>query len=146
MPQTFRSEELAAKLKPLVAGQRVLLARADRGRELLRDELASVAQVEQIAVYSQIDCVDSNSKVHLAISRGEINFITLTSANIARAVLTSLDETCQLRIRTRSVKLVSISPVTSAAIRELGYDVAVEASVYTIEGLIVALIAHREPA
>src|SRR4029078_7609056 len=111
------------------------------GRDLLREELAAVAQVVQIAVYSQVDGVDPNSRVHLALRRGEINYVTLTSANIARAVLKSLDETCQLRIRTGVVRLVSISPVTSEAIRELGYDVAVEAKVHTIDGLIDALIA-----
>jgi uroporphyrinogen III methyltransferase/synthase len=144
VPQSFRSEDLAATLKPLVAGRRVLLARADRGRELLREELAAVAEVEQIAVYSQVDAVDPDSRVHLALSRGEINYITLTSANIARAVLKSLDDTCQLRIRTGVAKLVSISPVTSEAIREMGYEVAAEANVHTVDGLIDALIAFEE--
>lgn len=144
VPQSFRSEDLAATLKPLVAGRRVLLARADRGRELLREELAAVAEVEQIAVYSQVDAVDPDSRVHLALSRGEINYITLTSANIARAVLKSLDDTCQLRIRTGVAKLVSISPVTSEAIREMGFEVAAEANVHTVDGLIDALIAFEE--
>src|SRR5205823_5277677 len=53
IPSEFRSESLAAALKELVAGKRVLLARADRGRDVLRQELASVAKVEQISVYSQ---------------------------------------------------------------------------------------------
>src|SRR5206468_9440053 len=47
---TFSSEGLADALKPHVAGKRVLLARADRGREHLRDALATVATVEQVAV------------------------------------------------------------------------------------------------
>jgi len=36
MPETYNSEGLAAALRPRVAGQRVLLARADRGRDVLR--------------------------------------------------------------------------------------------------------------
>jgi uroporphyrinogen III methyltransferase/synthase len=144
VPKTFRSEDLAESLKPLVAGRRVLLARADRGRELLRDELSTVAQVEQIAVYSQVDAVDLDPNVLLAMSRGEINYVTLTSANIARAVLKSLDETARLRVRSGGVKLVSISPVTSEAIRELDFDVAIEATIYTVEGMIDAMIRNQE--
>src|SRR5262245_57914999 len=106
VPPSFRSEELAATLTPKVAGQRVLLARADRGRDVLRDELAKVASVEQLAVYSQVDAVEMDSQVMLALSRGEIGFVTLTSANIARALLRHLDETAKLRVRDGDVKLI----------------------------------------
>jgi uroporphyrinogen III methyltransferase/synthase len=140
VPASFRSEELAATLAPRVAGQRVLLARADRGRELLRDDLAKVATVEQIAVYSQVDNPDLDPKVLLALSRGEIGYVTLTSANIARAVLRSLDETARLRVQSGDMKLVSISPVTSAAIREFGFEPAAEATEYTVDGVIEALV------
>ena len=44
VPDEYRSENLAAALRERVRGQRVLLARADRGRELLREELAAVAR------------------------------------------------------------------------------------------------------
>src|SRR5581483_10318596 len=54
---TFSSEGLAGALVPHVAGRRVLLARANRGRELLREELGKVAAVEQVTVYDQVDAV-----------------------------------------------------------------------------------------
>ncbi len=38
VPESYRSEALAEALAPRIAGRRVLLARADRGRTLLRDE------------------------------------------------------------------------------------------------------------
>ncbi|MFL5342617.1 MAG: uroporphyrinogen-III C-methyltransferase [Gemmataceae bacterium] len=144
VPASFRSEEFALELKPRVAGKCVLLARADRGRELLRQELSAVAQVEQITVYSQIDAIDPDSDVLLALSRGEIGYVTLTSSNIARAVLGSLDETARMRIHEGAVQLASISPVTSAAIRELGFPVAVEAAEYTVDGLVAALANHAQ--
>ena len=55
VPSSSRSEGLADALVPLVDGRRVLLARADRGRALLRDRLAEVAHVEQVAVYRNAD-------------------------------------------------------------------------------------------
>ena len=76
---TFSSEGLTEALKPHVAGQRVLLARADRGRELLRDALARVATVEQVAVYDQVDLMEPDATVLDALRRGEIRYVTLSS-------------------------------------------------------------------
>jgi uroporphyrinogen III methyltransferase/synthase len=140
VPATFRSEDLAQALKAQIAGTRVLLARADRGREVLQAELSSVARVDSIAVYSQVDAVEAQAKELLALSRGEIGFITLTSSNIARALLTRIDETARMRIRDGTVRLVSISPVTSAAVREQGFEVSAEARIYTMDGVIEALL------
>ena len=143
-PGSFRSEELAAELKQRVAGKRVLLARADRGRDLLRQELSRVAAVEQVAVYSQIDAINTHSDVLHALSRGEIGYVTLTSSNIAHTFLSALDKTARSRIQQGAVALVSISPVTSEAIRQAGLPVTIEAKEFTVEGLIAALVAHAE--
>lgn len=143
VPDEYRSEALAAALKPQVAGQRVLLARADRGRELLRDELGHGAEVDQIAVYSQVDALDTSSHVFDSLRRGEVDYVTLTSSNIARAFLRGLDAPCRARIEAGDVRLASISPITSAAVRELGFEVAVEATSYTTKGLVEALVAFH---
>lgn len=142
VPDEYRSESLAAALKERAAGQRILLARADRGREVLQTELAAAAEVTQIAVYSQVDAIDLHSEVLDCLRRGEIDYVTLTSSNIARAFINALDATCRGRIEAGEVKLISISPVTSAAIRELGLPVAAEATEYTSEGVIAAILNH----
>jgi uroporphyrinogen III methyltransferase / synthase len=143
---TFSSEGLVAALKPHVAGARVLLARADRGRELLRDELAQVATVEQVAVYEQADVVEPDAAVLDALRRGEIRFVTLPSSNIARGVLGGFDETIRGRVERGEIRLVAISPETGNAIRELGFPVAAEATTFTEDGLIQAVVelARRE--
>jgi uroporphyrinogen III methyltransferase/synthase len=145
VPTAYRSEALAAALAPFVAGQRILLARADRGRDVLRQELAKVASVDQVAVYRQIDAVPGDGPVHDAVRRGEIDFVTLTSANVARALLRSLDEIGRARVHSGDMRIVTISPVTSAAVVELGLPVAAEASEYTTDGLLEALAAIQEP-
>jgi uroporphyrinogen III methyltransferase/synthase len=141
IPPIYDSENLASSLKERAAGQRVLLARADRGREVLREQLASVAEVEQIAVYSQADAIEPGAEVLDVLRRGEVDYITLTSSNIARAVLGCLDAETSQRVRSGGVRLVSISPVTSAAIRALGFPVAAEAREFTTEGVVQALLA-----
>ncbi len=143
MPTVFDSESLAEALLPHVAGHRVLMARADRGRDVLRERLAKVAEVEQIAVYSQVDTLDPNAEAMEALRQGEIDFITATSSNIARSLLCRLDEASARRIRSGEIRLVSISPVTSAAIVEMGFPVAAEARVYTAESVIEAILTLR---
>lgn len=140
IPSEFRSESLAAALKERVAGRRVLLARADRGRDLLREELATVAAVEQVAVYAQVDALDADSQALGLLREGQIDYVTVTSSNIARVLARALDGASRARIEAGEVQLVSISPVTSATIRELGLPVAAEASEYTTSGVLDALV------
>jgi uroporphyrinogen III methyltransferase/synthase len=127
-------------LREQVAGQRVLLARADRGRELLREELAEVAAVDQVAVYSQVDAAETDPLVLERLRRGEVDYVTVTSSNVARSLFRALDAAARSRIEAGEVKLVSISPVTSAALRELGLPVAAEAVEYTSAGVVAALV------
>jgi uroporphyrinogen III methyltransferase/synthase len=136
----YSSEGLAAALATPVAGRRVLLARANRGRDLLRAELARAAHVEQVTVYEQVDAVDPDASALAALRRGEIEFVTLTSSNIARALIGAFDETIRGRVVRGEVKLAAISPETGKAVRQLGLPVAAEAGVYTADGLIDAVV------
>src|SRR5262249_57316113 len=86
VPPAYRSEDLAEALRERVAGGRVLLARADRGREVLRERLAEVAAVEQVAVYSQVDAPEHDPEVLGRIRRGEGGFVTLASSHVARSL------------------------------------------------------------
>ncbi len=75
-----------------------------------------------------------------ALRRGEIRYVTLSSSNIARCVLGGFDETIRGRVERGEIRLVAISPETGKAIRELGLPVAAEATTFTEEGLIEAVI------
>jgi uroporphyrinogen III methyltransferase/synthase len=138
VPAEYNSEGLAAALRERVAGQRVLLARADRGIELLREQLSAVAEVEQVAVYRQVDAVEPGPALE-ALRWGEIDYVTLTSSNIARSLLQALDAETLDRMKGGRPGLVTISPRTSAAVRERGLPVAAEARTYTTEGIVAAL-------
>lgn len=141
VPERYQSEDLAAALVDnLEPGERVLLARADRGRDILRETLAGTHEVEQIAVYSQTDAVIDNAVLLKHLRRGELDFITLTSTNIARALLTMLDDTTRGRIRAGEIGLVSISPITSDEIRRHDLPVAAEAAAATMDGVLDAVI------
>lgn len=141
VPAQFQSEGLARELKDQIQpGQRVLLARADRGRDLLRQELAEIATVDQVAVYAQVDAVDPESPALASLRRGEFDYVTLTSSNIARAFIASLDEASRQRVVAGDVKLITISAVTSEEVRKLGMPVAGEAAEATSAAIIQTLI------
>ena len=89
---TFSSEGLVESLAPHVSGRRVLLARANRGRELLREELARIATVEQVTVYDQIDTLTPDAAVLDHLRRGEIRYVTLPSSRIAENLLRMFDD------------------------------------------------------
>jgi uroporphyrinogen III methyltransferase/synthase len=146
MPAVYNSEALAAALTAKAAGQRILLARADRGRDALRQQLSQVASVEQVAVYSQVDILEADAAVLDALRGGAIRFVILTSSNIARALAQLVDGATHERIRSGMILLVSISPVTSQDIRAVGWPVAVEATEATVESALSALCHMAQTA
>lgn len=142
VPDSYQSEALADALRPLVAGQRVLLARADRGRTVLKDELSQVAQVEQIAVYRNADAVSLPETALRRLQEGSLDWITLTSSAMTERLHALLPPEALARIG-RQIRLASLSPVTSAAARKLGWPVAVEAPEATWPSLVAALASAR---
>lgn len=145
VPARFQSEDLAEALRQqIVPGQRVLLARADRGRELLRDELGRITHVDQVAVYSQVDAIAIDDPAFAALRRGDIDYVTLTSSNIARALLQNFDAVCRGHVLTGRTKLVSLSPVTSAEVSKHGLPVAGEAAAATMDAILDLLVRSQE--
>lgn len=139
IPRSFRSEDLAEALGPAVKGQRVLLARADRGRTLLKDELEKIADVEQVTVYRNVDADALPAAVAARLEKGSIDWITITSSAIAERLASLLSETARARVG-REIRLASLSPLTSETARSLGWNVAAEAKDSTREGLVEAIV------
>ena len=154
VPREYRAEALAEALivaaggghstnapaEPTgLAGKRFLLARASRGRETLAQRLSAAgATVDQVVVYSSIDVRQPEPEVADAMAQHRIDWVTVTSSAIARAVVGLFGE------QLRHCKLASISPVTSESLRQLRLEPAVEATQYTLEGLIEAILRHVE--
>jgi len=140
IPDEYRAESLAAALAQDAGGKRFLLARASRGREVLAEQLrAAGAVVDQVVVYSSTDVAVADEGVSRRMAEGGIQWVTVTSSAIARSLVALFGE------QLRTARLASISPITSATLRELGYEPAVEAREYTIPGVIEALRRELPP-
>jgi uroporphyrinogen III methyltransferase / synthase len=140
--EVYRAEALAELLAKDARGKKFLLARASRGREVLAETLvAAGAVVEQIVVYLSTDVPAADAEIAAALKDGQIDWTTVTSSAIARSLVKMLGEDL------RKTKIVSISPITSATLRELGFEPAAEAPVYTMGGVVDAIAAAeaRQP-
>jgi uroporphyrinogen III methyltransferase/synthase len=133
--EVYRAEALAELLAKGARGKRFLLARASRGREVLADALrAAGGQVEQVVAYSSTDVEQADPDIAAALKAGHIDWITVTSSAIARSLAKMFGEDLH------KAKIVSISPVTSATLSELGFTRAAEARQYTMEGVVEAIL------
>jgi uroporphyrinogen III methyltransferase/synthase len=137
VPEEYRAEALAESLaSEAKRGARFLLVRASRGREVLAEQLSqSGGQVEQVVVYTSRDVAAAEPEVLSQLADGKIDWVTVTSSAIARSVVRLLGEGL------RRTRLVSISPITSATLAELGQEVSAEANPYTMSGIVAAVLA-----
>ena len=137
VPEQYRAEALAAALAHQTPGRRFLLIRASRGREVLAEQLtASGAVVEQIVVYSSTDVDRPYQAVAEQLHAGRVDWITVTSSAIARSLNNLFGD------ELHRAKLASISPITSATLRDLSHQPAVEAAEYTVDGLVEAIVSR----
>ncbi len=136
-PDDYRAESLADALADRVAGARVLLVRADRGREVLAQRLqAAGALVEQVVVYESHDVAEIDPELAARVAAGQMDWITVTSPAIARSLARLFGGALS------QTRLVSISPLTSAALVELGFHPAAESREATLDGLVAAVVDH----
>ena len=141
IPPQYRAESLAEALRGESPGKRFLLVRASRGREVLAEQLSAAgARVDQVVAYTNTDVAQPAPRMAAALADGQIDWITVTSSTIARSLVRLFGDQLQ-----RS-KLVSISPLTSEALRSLGHAPAAEAEDYTMEGIVQAILRHGPEA
>jgi uroporphyrinogen-III synthase len=81
-------------------------------------------------------------------SKRHPDVITFTSSSTVRNFVALLGNVWRGRPRPRKpddIRLASIGPITSSTLRDLGLPVDIEATQYTIPGLIKAIAAGVEP-
>jgi uroporphyrinogen III methyltransferase/synthase len=133
VPERFVAEGLVDALAD-VPVTRALVARAADARDVLPDSLrARGAEVDVAALYETVAEPLSAEQLD---GIGRADYVTFTSSSTVRFFFDAAAD--RLTVATR---LVSIGPVTSAALRKRGREPDVEAERHDIDGLIEALIA-----
>jgi uroporphyrinogen III methyltransferase/synthase len=133
VPERFVAEGLVEALAD-VPVTRALIARAAEARDVLPEALrARGAAVDVLALYETV--AEPLSESELTAARAA-DYVTFTSSSTVRFFFDSVGAEPLARAR-----LVSIGPVTSAALRERGLEPNVEAERHDVDGLIDALVA-----
>ena len=140
-PDLFRSEGITAALGRSPIPTRFLLVRANRGRDLMRRELETQGHiVSEVPAYASapVDALDATTAT--AIEQVPFDWITITSSLIAESAVRLFGH------RIQQWRVASLSPITSATLRQHGIEPTVEATAAVADSLVAAMgdweIAH----
>jgi uroporphyrinogen III methyltransferase/synthase len=139
IPDRFVAEGLldAMRGRDDISGARVLYVTAEGARDVLPRGLEEIgANVDVLESYRSIIDGQGAAKLVRAIEGGTVGLVTFTSGSAVRGYVEAVGE----EIATR-VPAASIGTQTSAAVREAGIELKIEAKEATIDGLISAVLS-----
>jgi uroporphyrinogen-III synthase len=141
-----------------LAGKRILLPRAAVARDVLVTELQAVgAIVQEVAAYRTLP-VSSDDAQGLEVVRmlqaGELHMLTFTSSSTVRNFMQwlmrsapAMAEKLRAGVAGETLPIIAcIGPITAQTARELGLHPQIEATTFTIDGLIEAIVSHEGKA
>jgi uroporphyrinogen-III synthase len=138
VPEAYVAESLLQGLSGLAAGRRVLLARAAVARDVIPDALRQTgAKVDVVDAYRNVLPAGASERLQKALA-GRIDAATFTSSSSVTH-LADAARAAEIDFPFSGVQAVSIGPITSQTLREMGWEPAVEAQVSDIPGLIEAV-------
>jgi uroporphyrinogen-III synthase len=140
-PREYVAESLLEALGDRAAGERVLLARAAVARDVIPDALrAQGATVDVVDAYRTAIPRDSVTAIRTIFESGAEapDAATFTSSSTVTNFLALLGEAGVAA--PAGMKAVSIGPVTSATLRENGWEPAAEADPHDLSGLVEAVV------
>jgi uroporphyrinogen-III synthase len=137
-PSAYVAEAMVEALARQARGQRFLLARAEVARDVIPDALRGVgAKVHVVDAYRNVLPESAPLALRAALEK-YVDAVTFTSSSS----VTHLAEAARLAgidFPFTGVAAVSIGPITSQTLRDLGWEPAAEASPSHIPGLIAAV-------
>lgn len=118
--------------RPTAPGQRVLIAQAEVSRDVLDVGLSNLGwAVERVATYRTVDAeVDGDDRTAAA----EADAITFMSSSAVERFVRMIG------VDSIPPVVACIGPITADTARSVGLDVAIEADVHTLDGLLDSLV------
>ncbi len=140
VPISSISESVAEGLQGLVmSGQKVLIARAVDGREVLESKMREGgAQVVVAPCYRTVADVSEAENTRELLRRGEIDWVTFTSSSTVRNFIDAIgfDVINQSRA---DFRIACIGPITARTLRDCGLEPDVVARDAGVESLVEAI-------
>ena len=120
-------------------GKKVLLARAQVARDVIPSALGAVGAVMTVVDAYQTALPDGSRELLVEALRVGLDAATFTSSSSVRN-LAEVAREAEIAFPFAGVAAVSIGPVTSATLREHGWEPAGEAGMSDLPGLIAAVV------
>ena len=144
IPEKYVAESLLQALGDKLQGQRVLLARSARARDVIPEALrAQGIELDVIDAYRTEIPHESVSQVRelfpTAGRKSGVDAATFTSSSTVENFLELLKEAGQTA-PPKDVPAISIGPVTSKTLRAAGWEPAIEAADHNVDGLVRAAL------
>jgi uroporphyrinogen-III synthase/uroporphyrinogen III methyltransferase/synthase len=138
IPGAYVAEAMVEALAKQAVGQKFLLARAEVARDVILDALRAVgAKVDVVDAYRNVMPEAAPALLRKALQQ-KIDAATFTSSSS----VTHLAEAARaagIGFPFADVRAISIGPITSQTLREVGWEPTIEANPHDISGLVAAV-------
>jgi uroporphyrinogen III methyltransferase / synthase len=143
IPKEFIAESILEGFeKRVIEGNRILLARAKKARDVLPKGLKDLgAEVDVVAVYRTIRPRGGSKRLRRLLTGGEIDAIAFTSSSTVNHFAELLKNEDLQRLL-KGIAIACIGPVTTRTAKERGLKVRIQAKQYTIPGLTRAIAEY----
>lgn len=136
MPETYVAESVWQILEPiLTSNDKVLIPRAKGARSFLVDVISQVCPVDEISLY---EALPDESSIMDSKTQSRIDFVTFTSSSTVKHFFDIYGQEAKTILN--RARAVSIGPITTETLRNLGVDHVIEAEVFTTAGITEALL------
>jgi uroporphyrinogen-III synthase len=137
MPDRYVAESLVQSFGEDLQGQRILIPSAAVTRDAVAPGLRKRgAQVDVIEAYRNVIPPDAESRARDAFREPYPDWVTFSSSSAVDNLINLIGPDPVSR-----VKIASIGPITTETVRKHGLDVATEARVHTVQGLVEAIVS-----
>ncbi len=146
VPEKYTGSCLARTLieRDNLSGKKMLLLRSAAAPDYLpaafRQAGAEVTDVSVYTVVAKQAAPETIAEIRKALDKGRIDWIPFTSSSTVRSFFEQIDP--QL-VRLSRARIVSIGPMTTEALSQLGMKADLEAAEHTIDGILDALILQN---
>lgn len=139
VPESYVAESLVSALRLEISGKRVLLARAAIARDVIPNALKEAgATVDVVDAYQNVLPEAAPEQLRQAMAQG-IDAATFTSSSSATHLAEAAGR-ASVAFPIPGIPAISIGPVTTQTLVDLGWKPAAEADPSDIPGLIAAVV------
>ena len=143
IPKEFVAESILKGFKKMdLKGKRVVLARAEKARDILPQGLRKMgAEVDVVEAYRTVKPRGGAKRLRPLLAEGKIDVITFTSSSTVNH-FAELLKAEDLKNVLRGIAIACIGPITAKSAKNWGLRIHIQPEQFTIPGLTQAIVDY----